>query len=610
MITIRTTSCLLVVLLSLTAAGQTIHVDVTATPPGNGTQASPFPSLQDGLDAAAAGATIQVAPGTYPGGLQIPNLGLIIESTGGRTVTAIDGQLTVRLFDLLGSVGDPPTVTTIRGFDLINGQDGDHAVFDAIGAHGITMEACRIADSQTTWNVLPSSTCHLVGGAGIFRDCIFESNNGGFATILGQANDVTVERCEFVGNTTGCCQVRTENAALAIEDSRFEASVGGAACERLVLPTTGTNCTVRRSLFLDTTGTAIEATNLEGVVLEDCDIFGSTGGGVLSNLNDVFTMRRSRIVNCGTFGVVTNGSGQSFTPNLTTLVTNSIIAGCASEGLLVFEVNATIDHCTITGNAATATSGLQVFSANAVVSNTIIWDNVQAQLGLQGAMPVATLDNCNIQGGWAGAGSGNIDADPQFVSAASDDYRLLSSSPCIDAGFAGSQATDFQGDLRPIGAGPDIGADEAAVPLYPGTNEDFVLETFVTAEPGDPGFPVKEVQPGDLYGLRFFSPGGAFDLQLPVLIGQAFVTGTPPTSSFPGIAIDPSATPDPIILFDGSTVGGLTGFVMPPGGLTFLASIPPQLTPGLSILFQAFMVTGPFTNGIFASTNAHEARGS
>ncbi|HPC42600.1 MAG TPA: right-handed parallel beta-helix repeat-containing protein [Spirochaetota bacterium] len=50
--------------------------------------------------------------------------------------------------------------------------------------------------------------------------------------------------------------------------------------------------------------------------------------------------------------------------------------------------------------------------------------------------------------------------DPQFVDAASHDYRLQAPSPCIDAGTSSGVTLDFGGTPRPQGRGPDMGAYE------------------------------------------------------------------------------------------------------------------------------------------------------
>ena len=49
-------------------------------------------------------------------------------------------------------------------------------------------------------------------------------------------------------------------------------------------------------------------------------------------------------------------------------------------------------------------------------------------------------------------GTGGLTADPQFINAAIDDYRLLSTSPLIDAGTP--TGDDYNGDLLPTTTGP------------------------------------------------------------------------------------------------------------------------------------------------------------
>ncbi len=64
--------------------------------------------------------------------------------------------------------------------------------------------------------------------------------------------------------------------------------------------------------------------------------------------------------------------------------------------------------------------------------NTIAWGNAPDQIS-DDAGAVTTVNYSDVQGGWCGAGSNNIDADPLFVAPGSGDYRLSPGSPCIDA---------------------------------------------------------------------------------------------------------------------------------------------------------------------------------
>ncbi len=78
-----------------------------------------------------------------------------------------------------------------------------------------------------------------------------------------------------------------------------------------------------------------------------------------------------------------------------------------------------------------------------VIENLIVRGNTTQVDGF------AYVDYSNIQGGLAGS-YGVIDADPLFVNAAANDYRLTANSPCIDAG--NPQQKDADGTRRDMGA--------------------------------------------------------------------------------------------------------------------------------------------------------------
>lgn len=123
---------------------------------------------------------------------------------------------------------------------------------------------------------------------------------------------------------------------------------------------------------------------------------------------------------------------------------------------------------------------------NPVLINNIIYGNAAPmgkEIALDDESCNPTILYCDIEGGKAGIGGTgaganftglyehNIDANPLFVNAALDDYRLSDSSPCIGTGVDSIELSGvwhhaplfcFGGNPRPSPAGskPDIGAYE------------------------------------------------------------------------------------------------------------------------------------------------------
>jgi hypothetical protein len=123
-----------------------------------------------------------------------------------------------------------------------------------------------------------------------------------------------------------------------------------------------------------------------------------------------------------------------------------------------------------------------------VISNCIFyWDS-----GLQEIYGGVTVTYSNVMGGFSG--DGNIDANPQF--ATGGDWHLAENSPCIDTANPDvAPGTDLDGELRPVGNGYDMGADEFAgesvpppTPCKADLNDDGVVDgldvAIVAAEYG------------------------------------------------------------------------------------------------------------------------------
>ena len=103
-------------------------------------------------------------------------------------------------------------------------------------------------------------------------------------------------------------------------------------------------------------------------------------------------------------------------------------------------------NCTITGNTAgTGGGGIFCSGASPSVTNCILWGDSPNEVDIESGAPTFTY--CDIQGGYAG--NGNINSNPLFVDAGAGDYRLQSSSPCVDAGTSdGTPTEDKDGTPR------------------------------------------------------------------------------------------------------------------------------------------------------------------
>ncbi|RMF56310.1 MAG: T9SS C-terminal target domain-containing protein [Calditrichaeota bacterium] len=157
-------------------------------------------------------------------------------------------------------------------------------------------------------------------------------------------------------------------------------------------------------------------------------------------------------------------------------------------------------NITISNNEATSDGGgIAVFNnVNLTLANTILWYNSPEEIyALPYQLPnTITVTYSNIQGGLPGIPSNgysrvnwlenNIDMEPNFVDMEASNYRLMISSPCIDAG------TDFliiENDTllavaksRYNGKAPDLGRYESLTIAigpkvsYRSTSEQMILK--------------------------------------------------------------------------------------------------------------------------------------
>lgn len=113
-------------------------------------------------------------------------------------------------------------------------------------------------------------------------------------------------------------------------------------------------------------------------------------------------------------------------------------AGNPGGAIYFSDDHSQVVNCTVVNNGSPAV--LSISGSTSSFVNCIFWGN---QMG-----DVYSIAYSDIQGGYPGIG--NINADPLFVDPAGNDFHLLPTSPCIDAGDPASPP-DPDGTIADIG---------------------------------------------------------------------------------------------------------------------------------------------------------------
>lgn len=139
------------------------------------------------------------------------------------------------------------------------------------------------------------------------------------------------------------------------------------------------------------------------------------------------------------------------------LIENCVFANHSNSWDLLTMVGGThsitITNCTFANNHV---GYLFSFYGSTQITNCIFWNN---SFWWSFAATDANINYSDVQGGWTGSGSNNINANPSF---ANSQFELLACSPAINAGTnTNAPANDYLGNTRPYNGGiADMGAYE------------------------------------------------------------------------------------------------------------------------------------------------------
>ncbi len=457
--------------LSVTSVADTHYVST------NGLHIAPFTNwvnaatnIQAAVDAAIDGDTVLVNDGIY--------------NTGGRTLPgySLTNRVVITNQVAVQSINGPE-VTRIVG----QGPIGEAAVRGVVMYSGATLTGFTVTQGHTrTFPTIPPASPQVWGtrdrvaggilclswaldhyGGGMISNCIITANRS-YDDVGGVWGGVVVDS-QIVGNRSGDV-------------------AGGAAFSTL------RNCIVSDNVAIGGGGGAVACHISDSVLIRNSASVG--GGAAYSDMQRCTVVSNTAELGGGGYdnGIVEHclldrnlasygGGGLLMREDAVVrscLIVNNV-AGTGGGGIYISK-DGVIENCTVVGNSAQVGGGLWWDTSEAFTVRNLILTQNEAPTnsnwgGGEGTTAHSWFEDCAT---WPlPRGIGNITNDPQFVNAAAGDYRLLPTSPCINAGTNQAWmvgATDLDGNPRIARGIVDMGAYEFAR-----------LEVAILTIDGDPG---------------------------------------------------------------------------------------------------------------------------
>lgn len=463
-------SLLLLVFLSMPAFGATYYVDASNGNDSNpGTEAEPWLTIQHAVDTMVAGDTVYIKQGIYE---EIVDL---TGSTGveGKSGNEVDGYITYQSYPGHNAILDGADFQSQGwGSAFMSGRwtVGSHAM-DYIKIKNLTIRNYPEAGIEFNRETVGKGSHHIIledltvynnGGIGI---CIW----GGIES-AGTTHDVTIVNCESYNNSDHGIKFNGDDEGVIdgehIHDSIIENCLSHDNLYIGIHVSTGNyNITVRNNTCCDNERQGIAAHEIWDSVYENNTVYGNgkSGGdekeGIVIWNSQNMTIRCNRIYDNPGYGLrfwedlADTGSSPA--------IENNVIFNNTEGGIGIYTE---VDNGTIYYNTIALNQGTGLYITTSVsghdIKNNIVYQNSDQLFPGNGNTFDYNLYYPEVS--FIGQGIHSVTGDPLFVDPSNPiyDFHLQSDSPAIDSGTDVGINNDIEGNLRPQGAGYDIGAYE------------------------------------------------------------------------------------------------------------------------------------------------------
>jgi parallel beta-helix repeat protein len=366
-----------------------------------------YTSIQMAVNESRSGDRISVKPGTYSDTLDFQGKAIRIESTNGSNVTTIDAENN----DAVVRFANQETNASIlKGFTLKNGlSDFGGGIF--VDNAAPVIENCRIIHNQAG----SGGGLYLTNGASPkLSNCAVNDN------IASNGAGVFIDHSNILFSQT------TINFNIAAQNG------GG--------------------MYL-----VHSSPDMDRIIIQGNHAI--RGAGIYMTQNSLPKITRSQL---SENSASESGGGACVMQQSGLNIVNSLIFGNSANfdggGFYVKEAELQMHSSSLVHQYASFGRSVFADAASLTISNSILWNNGEE---IEDYDSHVAVDHSDIQmADGIFPGEGNINADPNFRDSLSD-FRLNSSSPCIDAGTAThAPTTDLSGKIRPSGDAPDMGAYE------------------------------------------------------------------------------------------------------------------------------------------------------